>query len=154
MQDEQARTTPFDPAKGPVRARTVVLEISTIRHSHLMDITSVINRAVADSGVFEGMCHIFVPHTTAGVLIDESADPNVARDIDCTLERLVPHKGDYKHAEGNSDAHVKSALVGVSLSVPIEDGVVAIGRWQGIFFCEFDGPRPRQVRLRIVPDPA
>jgi secondary thiamine-phosphate synthase enzyme len=142
------------PAKGPGVAKSVVLELCTIRHTHLLDITALINRAVADSSVFEGVCHIFVPHTTAGVVINESADPDVARDIETMLDRLVPHQANYKHAEGNSDAHVKSALMGVSLSIPIEDGVVALGRWQGIFFCEFDGPRPRKVRLRIVPDPA
>jgi len=142
------------PAQEPGRARTVVLEISTIRRAHLLDITALVNRAVANSGVFEGVCHIFVPHTTAGITINEATDPNVALDIEGTLERLVPDKANYKHAEGNSYAHVKSAMVGVSLSLPIEDGILALGRWQGIFFCEFDGPRPRQVRLRIVPDPA
>jgi len=142
------------PAKGSGRAQTVVLELCTIRRTHLMDITDLINRAVADSSVFEGMCHIYVPHSTAGITINESADPNVARDIEAFLERLEPHQANYKHAEGNSDAHIKSAMMGVSLSVPIEDGVVALGRWQGIFFCEFDGPRPRKLRLRIVPDPS
>lgn len=142
------------PAKRPGGAHSVVLELCTIRRTHLLDITALVNRAVADSSVFEGVCHIFVPHTTAGIVINESADPDVARDIEASLDRLVPHRANYKHAEGNSDAHIKSALTGVSLSVPIEDGVVALGRWQGIFFCEFDGPRPRKVRLRIVPDPA
>jgi len=113
----------------------------------------MVNRAVADSGVYEGVCHMFVPHTTAGIIINESADHNVALDIETTFERLAPPDPSYKHAEGNSDAHVKSALVGVALTVPIEDGVLALGGWQGIFFCEFDGPRPRKVRLRIVPDP-
>lgn len=142
------------PAKGPGQAKSVVLELCTIRHTHLLDVTALVNRAVADSAVFEGVCHMFVPHTTAGIVINESSDPDVARDIETTLELLVPHQAHYKHAEGNSDAHVKSALVGVALSVPIEDGVLALGRWQGIFFCEFDGPRPRKLRLRIVPDPA
>jgi secondary thiamine-phosphate synthase enzyme len=132
----------------------VVLDLSTSRHTHLLDITSMVMRAVADSGVFEGVCHVFVPHTTAGITINEIADPNVARDIETTLERLVPRDPHYKHAEGNSDAHAKCAIMGVSLSIPIEDGVLALGRWQGIFFCEFDGPRPRKVRLRIVPDPS
>jgi len=142
------------PARDSGRARTVVLELCTNRHTHLLDVTALVNRAVADSCVFEGICHLFVPHTTAGITVNESADPDVALDIETTLEHLVPHKAGYKHAEGNSDAHIKSALMGVSLSVPIEDGVVALGRWQGIFFCEFDGPRPRKLHLRIVPDPA
>lgn len=142
------------PARGSGRAQSVVLDFCTSRRTHLLDITALVNRAVADSCVFEGVCHMFVPHTTAGIAINESADPDVALDIESTLERLVPHEANYKHAEGNSDSHVKSALVGVSLSVPIEDGVLALGRWQGIFFCEFDGPRPRKVRLRIVPDPS
>ena len=142
------------PAKDSGRARSVVLEFCTSRRTHVLDITAMVNRAVADSAVYEGVCHMFVPHTTAGIIINESADHNVALDIESTLERLVPRDGSYKHAEGNSDAHVKSALVGVALTVPIEDGVLALGGWQGIFFCEFDGPRPRKVRLRIVSDPA
>ena len=142
------------PARDPCRAQSVVLEFSTSRRTHVLDITAMVNRAVADTCVFEGVCHMFVPHTTAGIIINESADPSVAHDIEATLERLVPRDPNYKHAEGNSDAHAKSALVGVSLSVPIEDGILALGRWQGIFFCEFDGPRPRMLRLRIVPDPA
>jgi len=140
------------PAREARPARKLVLNVSTCRRTHLLDITPLVMRAVADSGVFDGICHVFVPHTTAGVIINEMADPHVARDIESTLERLVPKDPRYLHAEGNSDAHAKSALVGVSLSVPIEDGVLALGRWQGIFFCEFDGPRPRNVHLRIVPD--
>ncbi len=101
-----------------------------------------------------GVCHIYVPHTTAGVTINENDDPDVARDIEAMLDRLVPKDGPYQHWEGNADSHIKSALTGVSQTVMIEGARLALGRWQAIFFCEFDGPRERQVRVKILPDPA
>ena len=94
------------------------------------------------------------PHTTAGILINEGDDPAVARDIEATLDRLIPHHGDYKHAEGNSDSHIKAALIGSSETIWIEDGRLVLGRWQAIFFAEFDGPRTRELRVKIVSDPA
>lgn len=100
----------------------------------------------------EGVCHLYVSHTTAGVMINEHDDPDVARDIEIALDELVPRNDDYRHAEGNSDSHIKTALVGSSETVFIENGKLALGRWQGIFFCEFDGPRRRELQLRIVPD--
>ena len=105
---------------------------------------------IARSGVGEGLCHIFVPHTTAGVTINEKADPDVTRDIEETLSRLVPEGEGYRHAEGNSDAHVKSTLVGVSAFVPVSDGDIVLGTWQAIFFCEFDGPRSRRCLVRVI----
>ncbi len=102
--------------------------------------------------VSSGVCHIYVPHTTAGVIINEGYDPDVARDMEVALDRLIPHKSDYRHAEGNSDSHIKTALVGSSQSVFIEQGRLGLGRWQAIFFCEFDGPRHRDVRVKIVED--
>jgi secondary thiamine-phosphate synthase enzyme len=129
-----------------------IIEIKTARRTELVNITDRVQTVVASSGVLSGLCHLYVPHTTAGITVNEAYDPDVARDIEVTLDRLIPKSGDYKHDEGNSDSHVKAAFVGVSQSVWIEDGKLALGRWQGIFFCEFDGPRTRHLRIRIVSD--
>ncbi|MCL6481737.1 MAG: secondary thiamine-phosphate synthase enzyme YjbQ [Firmicutes bacterium] len=136
-------------------AKTVqcTLLVKTARRTQLVDITREVARAVGESGVQDGLCHLFVPHTTAGLTINEGDDPAVALDIETTLDRLAPREAGYRHAEGNADAHVKSTLVGVSQTVGIEGGRLQLGRWQAIFLCEFDGPRQREVRLRIVPDP-
>ena len=107
---------------------------------------------MAASGVASGVCHLYVPHTTAGLVINEGDDPDVARDIEAALDRLVPRDAGYKHYEGNSDSHIKSLLIGVSQTVLIENAQLVLGRWQAIFFCEFDGPRHREVRLKIQPD--
>jgi len=112
-----------------------------------------IEKIVHASGCKSGVCHLYVPHTTAGVMINEGYDPDVARDIEVTLDRLVPRLGDYRHSEGNSDSHIKLALVGSSETVWIENGRLALGRWQVIFFAEFDGPRTREMRIKIVSDP-
>jgi len=116
-------------------------------------VTAEIEAVVRESGCVEAVCHLYVPHTTAGVLINEGDDPAVARDIEATLDRLIPHRANYEHAEGNSDSHIKTALVGSSEIVPIEGGRLALGRWQAIFLAEFDGPRTRELRVKIVPDP-
>jgi secondary thiamine-phosphate synthase enzyme len=105
---------------------------------------------VAKSGVRQGLCMVYVPHTTAGVTINESADPSVRADLLMVLNQMVPWKADYRHLEGNSPAHIKSSLVGTSQTVAIENGTLVLGTWQGIFFCEFDGPRQRSVHLRIM----
>jgi secondary thiamine-phosphate synthase enzyme len=128
--------------------------VRTSRRSELVEITADVEKSVAVSGVSEGVCYLFVPHTTAGVIVNENDDPAVARDIEKTLDRLVPHGAGYEHLEGNADAHVKSSLVGVSAMVFVERGRLALGRWQGVFFCEFDGPRDRRVRVKIVADPS
>jgi len=133
---------------------TRTLTIKTSRRTELKHVTAEIQSAVRDSGCVEGVCHVYVPHTTAGVLINEGADPDVARDVERTLDRLVPHSGDYAHAEGNSDSHIKTALVGSSETIFIEGSRLALGRWQAVFFAEFDGPRTRELRVRIVPDRA
>lgn len=130
------------------------LNIRTSRRTELRNVTAEIEKLVRTSGCKNGVCHLYVPHTTAGVMIDEGYDPDVARDIEVALDRLVPHKGDYRHSEGNSDSHIKVALIGSSESVWIEDGHLALGRWQVIFFAEFDGPRPRELHVKIVADPA
>lgn len=126
--------------------------VETTARTELKDITLEVARVVKQSGVESGLCFLYVPHTTAGLVINESDDPDVARDIADTLDRLVPRHAAYKHYEGNADAHVKAALVGASQIVPIEGGKLGLGRWQGIFFCEFDGPRRREVKVRIVAD--
>jgi secondary thiamine-phosphate synthase enzyme len=134
------------------RACARTIELRTSRRTELKNISAEVASFVAASGCPNGVCHIYVPHTTAGVIVNEGDDPDVARDIEATLDRLVPHKGDYRHAEGNSDSHIKTALTASSATVFIENGRLALGRWQAIFFCEFDGPRHREVMLKIVPD--
>jgi secondary thiamine-phosphate synthase enzyme len=136
------------------RAYAGEFAVRTSRRSELVEITAEVERAVAASGITEGVCYLFVPHTTAGVIVNENDDPAVARDIEKTLDRLVPRSAGYEHLEGNADAHVKSSLVGVSAMVFVERGRLALGRWQGVFFCEFDGPRDRRVRVKIAADPA
>lgn len=133
---------------------TRTLAIRTTRRSELQDVTAEIAAVVRESGCADGVCHLYVPHTTAGVLINEGADPAVARDIEATLERLVPRNAGYTHAEGNADSHIKTALVGSSATVWIEGGRLMLGRWQAVFFAEFDGPRTRELRVKIVRDPA
>jgi secondary thiamine-phosphate synthase enzyme len=130
------------------------LHIRTSRRTELKNLTNEIRNVVRDSGCTEGLCHLYVPHTTAGVLINEGDDPDVARDIEVAFDRMVPHTGDYKHGEGNSDSHIKTAIVGSSETVWIEKGEIVLGRWQSIFFAEFDGPRSRELHVKIVPDPA
>jgi len=127
------------------------LAVRTSSRTDLRDITGEVASAVARTGVEEGACIIFVPHTTAGVTINENADPAVRQDIASTLDRMVPWDGPYRHGEGNSAAHVKSTLVGFSTMVPVSGGRLVLGTWQGIYFCEFDGPRARKVHVRVVP---
>ncbi|MDD4857391.1 MAG: secondary thiamine-phosphate synthase enzyme YjbQ [Candidatus Krumholzibacteria bacterium] len=126
------------------------MPVRTRRRSELVDITADIQAIVERSGVKDGLCHLFVPHTTAAITINEKADPDVRRDIGETLSKMVPEGGGYLHAEGNSDAHVKSTLVGVSAFVPVRDGDIVLGTWQAVFFCEFDGPRTRSCLVRVM----
>jgi len=128
-----------------------VIEVRSSRREELIDITQRVNEAVAASGVAEGLAHIWCPHTTAAVTVNESADPSVARDIVAGLARIVPRDAGWQHAEGNSDAHLKASLLGASASVPVSSGRLALGTWQGVFFCEFDGPRSRRVEVRVLP---
>ncbi|MFY9529876.1 MAG: secondary thiamine-phosphate synthase enzyme YjbQ [Candidatus Acidiferrales bacterium] len=139
-------------AKSQTGATIHTLEVKTSRRTELVDVTREVERLVAEAGCTNGSCQLYVPHSTAGVIINEGDDPAVARDIETTLDRMVPRAGDYRHAEGNSDSHIKTAIVGVSETVWIEDGRLALGRWQAIFFCEFDGPRRRELRVKIVSD--
>ena len=133
-------------------AASHVLRIETKRRTELQDITAAVAKLVRETGVESGVCQLYVPHTTAAITINENDDPDVPRDIEAFLDRLVPRDGPYKHWEGNADAHIKSALVGVSQTIIIEGGRLQLGRWQAIFFCEFDGARQREVRVRIVKD--
>ncbi|HKN18429.1 MAG TPA: secondary thiamine-phosphate synthase enzyme YjbQ [Dissulfurispiraceae bacterium] len=126
------------------------LNVKSKSKTEFIDITEDIRSFIKESGVQYGVCHIYVPHTTAGVTINEGADPAVKRDIIAALNQLVPFEGDYHHMEGNSAAHVKSTLVGASQIVLIEEGKLLLGTWQSIYFCEFDGPRHRRVLVKIV----
>lgn len=126
--------------------------VATGSRVHFLDITTAIQTEVANSGVREGVCYLFVPHTTAGITINENADPDVVRDLSHSLERLVPRNGDYRHLEGNSDAHLKASMFGFSCTIPIINGRLDLGTWQGIYFCEFDGPRHRRIKIGIFTD--
>lgn len=125
-------------------------DVTTHVRTELIDITDKVREAVAQSKVGSGMCFVYVPHTTAGVTVNESYDPDVARDITATLSKLVPHRAGYAHSEGNADAHIKAAMVGSCQAIPVEEGRLALGRWQGVFFCEFDGPRQRRVQVQVT----
>lgn len=126
------------------------LRVRTERRTQLLDVTGLVERAVQGSKVASGVCYVYVPHTTAGVTINEHADPDVARDLEGVFDRLVPQSGQYRHSEGNSDSHAKATLVGSSQIIFVEDGKLALGRWQGVFLCEFDGPRERRVCVKVV----
>ena len=139
-------------APKPRHAPAGELTVRTERRTQLLDVTAGVAKMVADSGVQSGVCYVYVPHTTAGVIINENDDPDVAADIEAALARLVPQNGSYSHAEGNADSHIKTALVRTSATIFISEGQLELGRWQGIFFCEFDGPRTRSLRVKILPD--
>ena len=127
------------------------LEINTRRQSGLEDITDRVQQAVSTSGIEEGLCVVFVPHTTAGLVINENNDPTVQDDLLSTLERLVPREGPYRHREGNAAAHIKTTLVGSSHTLMVQGGQLLLGTWQGIFLAEFDGPRRRSVIVSVQP---
>lgn len=128
------------------------IRVKTGRRTQLVDITGEVQRVVTALGVRVGTCFLYVPHTTAGILINEHADPDVASDAEGALDRLVPMAGPYRHAEGNSDSHVKTMLTSVAQFVFVEEGKLALGRWQGIFLAEFDGPRERKIYVKVLPD--
>jgi secondary thiamine-phosphate synthase enzyme len=126
------------------------ISIKTHSKSELIDITQEVNEIVQKSATKEGMGYVYIPHTTAGVTINENADPSVRKDIINELDNIVPWNGSYTHGEGNAAAHIKSTLVGSSVSIPISQGRLILGTWQGIYFCEFDGPRHREVLIQII----
>lgn len=127
------------------------ISVKTTSHSQAVEITGQVQDAVQESGVRQGWCEVFVPHTTAGVIVNESADPTVMEDLLAALERMVPWQADYRHMEGNSAAHIKSVLVGSSVRLPVQDGRLVLGTWQGVFFMEFDGPRNRKAHIQVAP---
>ena len=129
------------------------LEVKTARRTQFVDVTDRVRRAVAKTGVQSGVCYVYVPHTTAGVIINEHFDPDVATDLEGVFDRVVPRAGLYQHGEGNSDSHAKAAMTGTSQLILVEDGELALGRWQGVFFCEFDGPRERRIWVKVIGDP-
>ncbi|MBR4691921.1 MAG: secondary thiamine-phosphate synthase enzyme YjbQ [Oscillospiraceae bacterium] len=131
---------------------TIELKVKTEAHTQLLDITAAVEKAVAESGFRSGVCTVFVPHTTAAVTINENADPDVVRDLIMGLGRLVPWEDGYRHVEGNSGAHLKAGLIGASEQIIVENGRLVLGVWQGIYLCEFDGPRQRRVWLKLTGD--
>jgi len=131
-------------------AKTDTLTIRSGKRSDAIEITELVQRVVRESGVETGLCQVYVPHTTAGIFINENADPDALRDLLNTLDSLVPWENGYRHAEGNAAAHIKASLVGTSQTVPVRNGRLALGRWQGIYFADFDGPRERQFQVTIL----
>ena len=131
-------------------AKSDTLTIQTGKRPDAIDITARVDHVVRESGVETGLCQVYVPHTTAGVFINENADPDALRDILNTLEALVPWENDYRHAEGNAAAHIKASLVGTSQTVPVRNGRLMLGRWQAIYFADFDGPRERQLHVTVL----
>lgn len=127
------------------------IQVNTGSRIQFADITSRVQEVISKSGVKDGIAVVYVPHTTAGVTINEAADPAVVQDIIGKLSQLVPNDNSYRHAEGNSDAHIKATLVGSSVHLIVSGGAAALGTWQGIFFCEFDGPRTRKVFIKVQP---
>ncbi|TAN42470.1 MAG: YjbQ family protein [Nitrospirae bacterium] len=128
------------------------INVKSRTRTEFIDITEKIQEVVKETGVVGGVCYLYVPHTTAGVTINEGADPSVQRDIQTLLNRMIPFEGDYLHKEGNSSAHIKASLIGTSLNVLVEEGRLVLGTWQSIFFTEFDGPRHRRVAIKIIYD--
>jgi secondary thiamine-phosphate synthase enzyme len=126
------------------------ISVKTRKHFEFIDVTRDVQEMVRKSGVTSGVCQVFVPHTTAGITINENADPDVIRDIIGELDTIVPIDDNYAHAEGNSAAHIKSSLMGCSQTVLVEEGRLVLGTWQSLFFCEFDGPRTRSLWVKIL----
>jgi secondary thiamine-phosphate synthase enzyme len=126
------------------------ITVNTRKRNQLVDITAHIQQIIDKHGTENGTVHVYCPHTTAAVTVNENADPSVQSDIATTLSTLIPHDGDYAHREGNADAHVKAAIVGSSRTLFVQNSTIALGTWQGIYLCEFDGPRTREVWVKVV----
>lgn len=126
------------------------ISVNTRARTQFVDITSQVADAVRDAGVKDGIVNVFVPHTTAGVTINENADPDVTADMETVLDRMVPWSNGYRHCEGNTAAHVKASMMGSSVTVQVEGGQLLLGTWQAIYFCEFDGPRSRKVWVKLI----
>lgn len=126
------------------------ITIQTNTQTEILDITAQVQNAVDESGIAEGLCCVFVPHTTAGVTINENADPSVKQDILMELNKIIPFDDNYSHSEGNSAAHIKASIIGSSVNIPLKNNNLLLGTWQGICFCEFDGPRTRKFYVKII----
>jgi secondary thiamine-phosphate synthase enzyme len=126
------------------------IKVETSEARQIVDVTTSVSRVLREAGVMKGVCHLFVPHTTAGITINENTDPNVRRDMLQALERMVPAAAEYQHAEGNSAAHILASVVGSSTMAFVENGKLVLGAWQAIYLCEFDGPRTRTVLIRVL----
>jgi len=145
---EGGRVLPVGRSAAPILA----FQIETRTRVEFKDVTALIEKVIASSGALSGVCHVFVPHTTAAVLVQENDDPALQKDLDQFLEQLAPRAKEYHHNDGNCDSHLKASLIGCSKTLLFENGRLVLGRWQGVFFCEFDGPRRRELRVKIVPD--
>jgi secondary thiamine-phosphate synthase enzyme len=135
---------------GSMEINMITLDIQTGSREEFVDITSRVTKEIEKQGKRDGLCTVYVPHTTAAVTINEHADPSVADDIIRRLKAIVPQDVEYAHSEGNSDAHIKASMIGPAVTLVIENGRPLLGRWQGVFFCEFDGPRRRKVWLKLT----
>ena len=124
--------------------------IKTNTQTQILDITTQVQKVVGESGIAEGLCCVFVSHTTAGVTINENADPSVKQDIVMELNKVIPFDDNYSHLEGNSAAHIKASIIGSSVNIPVKNNYLLLGTWQGIYFCEFDGPRQRHFYIKII----
>jgi secondary thiamine-phosphate synthase enzyme len=129
---------------------TKTIPISTGSRTEFIDVTGKVRQVVKESGVKDGTCTVYVPHTTAAVTINENADPSVRRDVLASLNKLIPFDADYSHSEGNSAAHIKASIIGSSETIIVVDGRLALGTWQGIYYCEFDGPRRRTLLVQVT----
>ena len=139
-------------AEESTGATSVVMQVESRARVEFKDITASLQKLIADSGVESGLLHLFVPHTTAAILINENDDPSLAHDVEEFLAKLAPRDREYHHNDGNCDAHLKASVIGVSKTLMIDHGRLVLGTWQGVFFCEFDGPRRRNLRVKIVSD--
>ena len=139
----------INPSKKSYLKMPATIQVKTRSRTELVDITAAVQKEISNTGVKDGLCVVYVPHTTAGVTINEGADPSVCTDILAKLNDLVPRDAGYRHMEGNSDSHIKASLMGSSVTVIVEGGRLVLGTWQKIFFCEFDGPRSRRVYLKV-----
>jgi secondary thiamine-phosphate synthase enzyme len=128
------------------------INVKSRTRTEFIDITEKVQEVLKEAGIVSVICYLYVPHTTAGITINEGADPSVQRDIQTLLNRMIPFEGDYLHKEGNSSAHIKASILGTSLNVLIDEGRLVLGTWQSIFFCEFDGPRHRRVAVKFLTD--
>jgi secondary thiamine-phosphate synthase enzyme len=133
-------------------ARLHTVFVETRARVEFQDITSLVQKIVSESGAHSGTCFLFVPHTTAAILINENDDPALQKDLDNFLKSLAPRDANYQHNDGNCDAHLKAAVIGNSKSLLFDNGRLVLGRWQGVFFCDFDGPRRRELRVKVTPD--